>query len=78
MKKIILQQQFGEIEHVYLSYKMIESYYPNLSDKMINDILDAISKAWKFQLGFCVACPNRCISEKDVYCIMFDDKSLFR
>ena len=86
MKNIILQKLSGRIEKVYLSYEMIESYFPNLNaffsetginDRMINKMLDVISKTWDTLLSFCEVCPNRCISEKDAYCTMFDDKDLF-
>ena len=77
MKDIILQQLSGRIENVYFSYEMVESYFPDLSDKLVNKMLDAISKAWNEQLDICKICPTRCISEKDVYCTMFDDKDLF-
>jgi uncharacterized Fe-S radical SAM superfamily protein PflX len=73
MKGIILQKLSGRIEKVYFSYEMVESYFPNLSDKLVNKMLDAISKVWDEQLGFCEICPTRCISEKDAYCTMFDE-----
>lgn len=74
MKNIILQKLSGEIDAVYFSYEMIESYFPNLSDRVVNKILDIISKTWDEQLDFCVTCPTRCISEKDLYCTMFDEE----
>ena len=77
MKDIILQKLSSRIEKVYFSYEMIESYFPNLSDKLVNKMLDAISKTWDTLLGFCEVCPSRCISEKDAYCTMFNDKDLF-
>jgi hypothetical protein len=77
MRDIILQKLSGRIENVYLSYEMVESYFPDLSDRLVNKMLDAISKAWDEQLSICEICPTRCISEKDVYCTMFDDKDLF-
>ena len=77
MKDIILQKLSDRIEKVYFSYEMVESYFPNLSDKLVNKMLDAISKAWDVQLGVCEICPTRCVSEKDAYCTMFDDKDLF-
>ncbi len=77
MKDIILQKLSGKIEKVYFSYEMVESYFPNLSDKQVNKMLDAISKAWDEQLSVCEICPTRCVSEKDAYCTMFDDKDIF-
>ena len=73
MKRIILQKLSGEIETVYFSYDMVEAYFPKLSDRMVNKMLDAIAKAWDEQLSVCERCPTRCVSEKDVYCTMFDE-----
>jgi len=77
MKGIILQKLSGEIEAVCISYEMVESYFPRISDKLVNKMVDAIAKVWDEQLGFCEICPTRCISEKDVYCTMFDDELYF-
>ena len=77
MKEIILQKISGRIEKVYFSYEMIKSYFPNLDDKFIDKMLDSISETWDMQLSFCEICPTRCISEKDAYCTMFNDESLF-
>lgn len=73
MKDIILQKLSGKIKTVIHSYEPIESYFPKLNDRMVNKMLDVIVKAWDEQLDVCVLCPNRCISEKDVYCTMFDN-----
>jgi len=75
MKGIILQQLSGEIEHVYFSHEMIESYFPNFDNKLINKILDTIEKAWDELLGGYVICPTRCISEKDAHCTLFDEEN---
>ena len=77
MQNIILQKLAGKIETVYFSDEMVESYFPNISNKLENKMLDAISKTWDEQLSFCETCPTRCISEKDAYCTMFDDESLY-
>ena len=76
-KSIILQKLSSRIDKVYFSYEMVESYFPKLSDRRVNKMLDVIAKAWGEQLSFCGICPTRCISEKDIYCTMFDDKDLF-
>jgi len=60
-----------------ISYEPIEEFFPNIGDDMVNKMTDAISEAWDTMLGFCAICPTRCISEKDVFCTMFDDKHLF-
>ena len=74
MKGIVLQKLSGEIETVYFSYEMVESYFSHISDKLVSQMVDAIAKAWDKQLSLCEICPTRCISEKDVYCTMFDDE----
>jgi len=77
MKDIIFQKLSGRIDNVYFSYEMIESYFPNLDDEFINKMLDSISKTWDELLSICETCPTRCISERDAYCTMFNDKDLF-
>jgi tetratricopeptide (TPR) repeat protein len=72
-KDVILQKLSGKIDKVYFSYEMIESYFPNVNDKLTNQILNIISKTWDDLLDICETCPNRCISEKDTYCTMFDE-----
>ena len=73
MKEIILQKLSGEIETVYFSYDLVEEYFPFLSDRLINKMLDALGGAWDGLLSICESCPNRCVSEKDEYCTMFDE-----
>ena len=77
MKNMVLQQLSGKIKGVCISYEPIVSYFPHLSAGMINKMTDIISDSWDEILSFCEICPNRCISEKDSYCTLFDDKSLF-
>ena len=77
MKDEVLRQLSGEIEKVCISYKPIESFFPNIGDDMVNKMTDAISYAWDHMLSICEVCPNRCISEKDVFCALFDEKDLF-
>jgi uncharacterized Fe-S radical SAM superfamily protein PflX len=75
MKEISLQKLSGEIETVYFSYDLIEVYFPYLSDRMINKMLDATAEAWDELLRICESCPNRCVTERDEYCTMFDEDS---
>ncbi|MCX6673503.1 MAG: hypothetical protein NTY37_06975 [Methanothrix sp.] len=77
LKDVILRQLSGKDEKVCISYELIESYFPHLDDRLINKMLNVLSKAWDENLSFCEVCPNRCISEKDAYCPLFDDKELF-
>jgi hypothetical protein len=73
MKDIVLQKLSGKIKTVIMSYEPIEFYFPMLNDRMVGKMLDVISKAWEGQLDVCVICPNRCLSEKEKYCPMFDN-----
>jgi uncharacterized Fe-S radical SAM superfamily protein PflX len=77
MKNVVLQQLSSKIEKGCISYEPIESYFPDIGDDMINKMTDVISEAWDEMLSFCEVCPNRCISEKDAFCTLFDDKRLF-
>ncbi|MDO9033762.1 MAG: hypothetical protein Q7U51_00980 [Methanoregula sp.] len=74
MQNIILQKIAGEIDMIYISPEMIELYFPDIGDKLKNKMLDAILKAWDQQLSFCEICPTRCVSEKELYCPMFDEE----
>lgn len=78
MKDEVLKQLSGEIEKVRISYEPIEEFFPNIGDEMVNKMTDVISYSWDHMLSFCEVCPNRCISEKDAFCTIFDDKYLFR
>jgi hypothetical protein len=78
LKDVILRRLSGKDKNVCISYELIESYFPDLDDRLINKILNELSKAWDEVLSLCEVCPNRCISEKDEYCTLFDDKELFR
>lgn len=73
MKDIVLKKLSGKIDNFYFSYEMVGSYFPKLNDRLVNKLLEVISKAWYKQLDFCVMCPTRCITEKDEYCTMFDE-----
>jgi len=77
MKNQVLQRLSGKIKNVCISYEPIESYFPYLGDGLINKMTDIISDSWDGMLSFCEICPNRCISEKDSYCALFDDEFLF-
>jgi hypothetical protein len=76
MKGIILKKLSGEVDNIYFSFEMVESYFPKLNNRLVNKMLDVTSKAWHEQLDFCVVCPTRCITEKDEYCTMFDTYGL--
>ena len=77
MQNIILQKLAGNIDTIYISYEMVEFYFPDITEKQVNKILTAISEAWDELLSICETCSTRCISEKDLYCTMFDEESLY-
>jgi len=63
----------GKTTGVHLSYKPIEIFFKELDDRLVDRLLTVISQAWDEQLQLCEMCPTRCVSERDVYCTMFDD-----
>ena len=74
MKNTILRKLSKRVDKVHISYQMVESNLPNLGDdELVNEVLDAIVRAWDNLLSVCEACPTRCISERDEYCTMFDE-----
>jgi hypothetical protein len=77
LKEVVLRRLSSKDKNICISYELIESYFPNLEDRMINRMLNVLAKAWDENLSFCEVCPNRCISEKDEYCTLFDDNELF-
>jgi len=77
IRDIILEVISGKSGEMYFFYEVIEEYFPNFNNRMVNKMLDALSKAWDELRSFCKTCPIRCLSESDVYCIMFNNKNLF-
>lgn len=77
IRDIILEVISGKSGEMYFFYEVIEAYFPNFNDRMVNKMLDALSKAWNELRSFCKTCPVRCLSESDVYCTMFNNKDLF-
>ena len=73
MKGEILDKLSGSAENVSLSYHAIEEFFPNLSDKLVDDLLTSAFNAWDSITSMCVECPTRCISEKEHKAPMFDD-----
>jgi len=60
-----------------INYTEIEKAFPKLNDKTIDELLTYTTEAWGNLLDICVSCPSACISNKDDYCAMFDDKSYY-
>lgn len=62
-----------KIPYMEIDYTQIEQAFPNLNDKIVNQLLDCTAKAWDNMLSMCEVCPEACISNKDDHCTMFDD-----
>jgi len=77
MKWEILDKLYGKIENVSLSYHAIEEFFPNLNDKLVDDLLTSAFDAWDSITSMCVTCPTRCISEKDQKAPMFEDPNYY-
>ncbi len=77
IRDVILEVISGKSGEMCFFYEVIEEYFPNFNDRMVNKMLDALSKAWDELRSFCKTCPVRCLSESDVYCAMFNNKDLF-
>lgn len=73
MKSKILDKLSGRVENVTLSYHAIEDFFPNLSEKLVDNLLTSAFDAWDSITSMCVDCPTRCISEKERKAPMFDD-----
>lgn len=77
LQGIVLKKLRNEIPNMEINYTEVVKAFPKLNDKKINKLLDCTAKAWDNLLGICVACPSACVSNKDDYCAMFDDKSYY-
>ena len=78
MKSPILDRVSNTTSNIRISYEPIEAFFPKLNDRLVDRLLTVIGKAWKSQTDLCVACPIRCISEKDEKTPMFDDQSYYK
>ncbi len=73
MKTQILEKLAGRIPQVCIGYEEIEGFLPEIGDRLVDQVLMVIAKAWDSQTEACVACPTRCISERDERAPMFED-----
>jgi len=73
MKTKIAGKVAGNQEDMVLSYLPIENYFSFLSDKLVDELLTVVGKAWDELTAMCVMCPTRCISEMNARAEMFDD-----
>jgi hypothetical protein len=77
LQGIILKKLNNEIPDMQINYTEVEKAFPKLNDKTIDKLLTCTNEAWGNLLDICVSCPSACISNKDDYCAMFDDKSYY-
>jgi len=76
MKAVGLRKLGGEFDRVPMNYQDIERFFPRLDDKIVDDLLTVVAKAWDSLLEICCSCPTRCISERDQLAPAFDDPDL--
>lgn len=74
LQGVVLKKLNKDIPDMQLNYTEVEKAFPGLNDKKINDLLMCTENAWENLLKICVSCPSACVSNKDEYCSMFDDK----
>jgi hypothetical protein len=72
MKRSIYDQLEGRTEATVIDEAYVEEFYPGNTVKETNRLVNVAAAAWEELLDVCVACPTRCISEKDAKCYMFD------
>ena len=77
LQGIILKKLNGEIPEMEINYTEVEKAFPRLNDKNVNKLLGYTAKAWEHLLDVCVSCPSACLTNKDEYCVMFDDESYY-
>ncbi len=77
LQGVVLKRLTNEISEMQINYTEVENAFPKLNDKTINRLLDCVEIAWENLLGICVSCPSACVSNKDDYCHMFDDKTYY-
>nr|VFJ68468.1 MAG: hypothetical protein BECKFM1743A_GA0114220_104735 [Candidatus Kentron sp. FM]VFJ68738.1 MAG: hypothetical protein BECKFM1743C_GA0114222_104974 [Candidatus Kentron sp. FM]VFK17095.1 MAG: hypothetical protein BECKFM1743B_GA0114221_104594 [Candidatus Kentron sp. FM] len=73
LQGVVLDTLNNKIPAMELNHTEIEAAFPKLDDKTIDRLLTCTEKAWAKLLDTCVLCPQACVSNKDEYCVMFDD-----
>lgn len=76
MKAVVIRRIAGEFDAVPMSYRDIERFFPQLDDRLVNDLLTVVAAAWENLLDLCSACPTRCISEANHPTRWFDAPNL--
>lgn len=74
LQAVALKKLRYEISSMEINYIDVKRAFPRLNDKTINKLLDCVGNAWENLLSVCVTCPSACVSNKEDYCQMFDDK----
>jgi hypothetical protein len=74
LQGVALKKLGNEIADMQINYTEVEKAFPKLNDKTIDKLLDCTAAAWENLLSMCVSCPSACVSNKDDYSPMFDDK----
>ncbi|WP_339135044.1 MAG: hypothetical protein WGN25_16915 [Candidatus Electrothrix sp. GW3-4] len=77
LQGIVLKKLRGEIPEMEINHTEVEKAFPRLNNKNVNKLLNYTGKAWENLLDICISCPSACISNKDEYCVMFDDESYY-
>ncbi|MDR1972395.1 MAG: hypothetical protein LBQ46_10805 [Treponema sp.] len=73
MKKSIYEKLGGLVEATTFYEKYVEQFYPDNTSRENLTLLNTAAQAWDELLGSCVVCPNRCISEMNRKCSLFDE-----
>ncbi len=77
LQGVALKKLGNEISDMEINYTEVKKAFPKLNDKTINKLSECAGDAWENLLSVCVSCPSACVSNKDDYCPMFDDKSYY-
>ena len=78
LQDMALKKLRNEISDMQINHAEVERAFPNLNYKTINSLFDCPAKSWENLLAICASCPSACVSNKDDYCSMFDDKSYYK
>jgi len=74
MKTEVLAKLRGEIEKVRLNHTDLEKRLSSVSDRTIDKMLTIAAEAWDHHTESCTICSTRCVSDRDSYCVMFDER----
>ena len=77
LQGVALKKLNNEISEMEINYENVEAAFPKLNRTTINNLVDCTGEAWENLLKICVSCPGACVSNKNDYCLMFDDKSYY-